>query len=216
MKFLLLTFLISITISQSIAQEPLQLTEFKEATIESEENVEQANIVITTKKTTHLKNYGKSMAQYIDETRNIKMLNRVEKSRKHTIVDEDYMITIDLDKMKGRKMPNMAKEFLGNMNNADISKLGKEMMGALNADSKPDGTMKIANLTCNRYVITANMMGIETKSIECKYKGYNLYEESNSMGVKTIKKVTSFKEGDPGPASAWKPEPGVDLEEIKW
>ena len=60
------------------------------------------------------------------------------------------------------------------------------------------------------------MMGIKTETIECKYKGYNMYEESNAMGVKTKKKVLSFKEGDAVPDSAWKPDPQAKIKEISW
>lgn len=220
MKSFTALFLVFISVTfisaQPNSKNELQVTEFESATLVTEEQMDQAGVSITSKKTVYLKNYGKSMAQYIDETRNIKAINRVEESRKHTIVDGDVMISIDLDKMTGKKMPNLANQFFGDMNNADISQLGSKMMGAMNAERQEDGTMKIADLTCTRYIITSNMMGIETKTIECKYKGYNLYEESTGMGVKTLKKVISFKEGDPGPDSAWKPEPGVKIDEIRW
>ena len=194
----------------------LQLTEFEKATIVYEQETEQANIFIKSLITAYIKDYGKSLAQYIDEERDIRMINRKEKSRKHTIMQGEELISIDLDKMTGTTGRNLAKDFLGNMDNKQANQFGTEIMKMANAERKEDGTMNIAGVTCQRYIITSNMMGIETKTIECKYKGYNMYEESSGMGVKTKKIVTSFKEGDSGPDSAWKPEPGAKLKKVSW
>ncbi len=216
MKKTIFTFAITLLVASiAFSQNPkLTLTEFEKATITYEEKVEQANIFITKKVTAHLKNHGKSMAQYIDEVRDIKMINRKETSRMHTIMDGDYIISIDLIKMTGKKIPNIAKDFLGNMDNKDAAQFGKEMMDLMKAETKEVGKMTIDDKVCIKYLTTADMMGIKTETTECKYKGYNLFEESNAMGVKTSKIVTSFREGDSGPASAWKPEPGVKIQEV--
>ena len=216
MKKTIIPFIIILLSSANVfSQNPkLTLTEFEAATVTFKETVEQASIFVSKTVTAHLKNFGKSLAQYIEEERDIKMLNKKETSRMHTIMDGDYIISIDLIKMTGKKMPNIAKDFFGNMDNKDAGQFGQEIKDMMKAETKEIGKMTIDDKVCIKYLTTANMMGIVTESIECKYKGYNLYEESNAMGVKTTKIVTSFREGDPGPASAWKPEPGVKIQEV--
>lgn len=209
---LILAFVISIE-----AQDDLKLSELKAYSYTSESKTEQAGIEIIEKITAYVKNYGKSVAQYIEETRNIKMLNRVETSSKHTIMDGDHIISIDLIKKTGIISKNISKDFLGNMTNKDANQFGKEMMDIMNAQTKKLGTKQIiADVTCEDYLTTSDMMGIKSETLECKYKGINFLEKSNAMGVIRTMKFMSFIEGDSGPESAWKPEPGVKLKEVNW
>ena len=72
-----------------------------------------------------IKGHGSEEDRRIVETQEITMINKTVTSNKHTIMEKEWLTTIDLDKGTGVKIKNMSKDLMGSMTDDKAALFGK-------------------------------------------------------------------------------------------
>lgn len=126
--------------------------------------------------TIYFDDYGQREAKYTTTTVSVPGMNIKQTSNQLTIIDGNWMYSIDLDKKTGYKMkPPMLEELAKGQSTDDLAKVGKEMLEQMGG--KKIGEEKILGKTAEIW----EMASMGTKI--WVWKGITLKTETNMMGM---------------------------------
>ncbi|MEZ4887029.1 MAG: hypothetical protein R3E32_20025 [Chitinophagales bacterium] len=135
------------------------------------------------KETLYFDDYGRKEAKYTQTTVTVPGMNMKQTSNQLTIMDGDWIYSIDLDKKTGFKMkPEMLEKMAKNKGN-DLGKVGKEMLEQMGG--KKVGEETVLGKNCEIWEMSSfgtkiwiwnnlslknetNMMGMEIKQLATK------------------------------------------------
>ncbi len=136
--------------------------------------------------TIYFDDYGRREAKYTKTTVSVPGVNIKQTSNQLTIMDGDWMYSIDLDKKTGYKMkPEMLEDMAKNQGTKDLGKVGKEMLEQMGG--KKVGEEKV--LGKNADVWEMSNMGTKI----WVWKGITLKTETNMMGMKINQTATKLE-----------------------
>ncbi|MDN5200894.1 hypothetical protein QQ008_05965 [Fulvivirgaceae bacterium BMA10] len=189
--------------------------QFPSAIVKLTRKVINAQMEILTEETLYIDDHGNREARYITEKRNIKMLNRIEESKSHSILEGEWITNIDLDKHTGVKMKYSAEGFQ-NMSKKQMEQFAENIKDATGTEVIEKGKEKIADKVCLVTEAKTNMNGLISTTTQWNYKGFVMKSISNSMGTKIIEEVQSFQENASIPAKVFEVEKGVEVRTINY
>lgn len=138
------------------------------------------------KETTYFEDYGRREAKYTTTSVKIPGMNMEQTTNQLTIMDGDWMYSIDLDKKTGYKMkPPVLGDLAEGQKTNDLGKVGMEMLEQMGG--KKIGEEEILGKKCEVW---------EIPSVNSKiwiWKGITLKTETNIMGMEMNQKTTKLE-----------------------
>jgi hypothetical protein len=167
---------------------------FESAYAKKTSTTKMAGVETETIQEIYIADYGRLMATYTTEKRNITMANMVEVEKSVTIVDGVWFTRYNPETRTGTKTKiDMAEKF-SNMSEGDMQKMAEQMEQATGTETEDIGTKVIAGQTCTGTRATTNMMGMKNISEIWMYEDFIMESNSNSSGsgVDVKEKVEEF------------------------
>ncbi len=141
-----------------------------------------------------IRKHGLEEARLVEETRNIKMLNMVEKSSYRTIMTKEWLTTIKDGKVTVVKNPGEdLMNSLADKTQEEIKSFTQGVEGAMNTTKENLGTKNVAGHDCDLVKITSEIGGVKTIVTQCLYQMLSLETKSSNMGVEFVETVTSLQ-----------------------
>ena len=208
------TALILFLTINTFAQGDYKKFKFENAYVKKITTSKMTGVEIETIQEIYIANYGKLIATYQTEKRNITMANMVEESKSVTIVDGVWSTTYDPETKTGTKIKlDMAEKF-SKMSEGDIQKMAEQLKQSTNTETEDIGTKVIAGQTCTGTKATTNMMGMKNVSEIWMFEGFVMESNSTGSGVDVKEKVEKFILGADYDKTKLKVPSDVAIEEI--
>ena len=161
-----------------------------------------------------IRKHGMEEARYIEEVRNIKMLNTKQESSSHTIMTPEWLITIKDG--KAHKVKNSGGDLLKGMSQEQMQQLAGGLVDGMDAKTENLGTKTVAGHECEVTKVTTNMAGMQMVMTQCNYQNLALELIGSQPGGTEYKEVVTNLEINPSnmPEEPFKIPEGIQVQTV--